>query len=92
MDDQIEQDYACFEIPKELYSIMLVSQKTGEFPENELDNLRNIIINKMDYAIKDTLSMTATQATIRSTPFLLISMGIIILFPTLMSLMVSFTG
>lgn len=91
-DDYIKTSYECFDIPKELYTIMLVGQQTGEFPEKELGALRTIIISKMDYAIKDTLSMTATQATLRSTPFLLVSMGVIILIPTLFSVFAAFAG
>lgn len=91
MDDYIDKNYACFDIPRELFSIMQVSQQTGVFPEEQLNSLRNIIVNKMDFAVKETLTMTATQATIRSTPFLLASMAIIVLFPTLMSLLQAFS-
>lgn len=90
MDEYIDKNYSCFDIPRELFSIMQISQQTGEFPEEQLNSLRNIILNKMDFAVKETLTMTATQATIRSTPFLLASMAIIVLFPTMMSLLQAF--
>lgn len=91
MDDFIMKNYGDFEIPKELFNIMLVSQQTGEYPENELNSLRTIIINKMNFTVQDVLSTVGSKATMCSAPFLLASVALVVIVPVVMQIMEAFS-
>lgn len=90
--EEIIKNYGDFSIPKELYEIMLVSQQTGEYPENELNSLREIIINKMDFTVNNIISTVGAKATSVSAPFLLASMFTAVLFPVALTIMEAFSG
>jgi hypothetical protein len=90
MDEYIQRTYGDFDIPKELFNIMLQSQQTGEFPESELNSLRTIIVNKMNFMVQDTLSTVGTKATMCSTPFLLATVAIVVIVPVIMQVMEAF--
>lgn len=91
MDDYIHNNYGDFEIPKELFNIMLVSQQTGEYPENELNSLRTIIINKMNFTVQDVLSTVGAKATMSSAPFLLASVALVVIVPVVLQIMEAFS-
>lgn len=90
MDDYLKKYYGEFSIPSQLFNIVQNAQDTGEYPKNELGSLRTLIIQRMDFAIKDTLSMVATQATLISTPCVLITVCLIVLVPTAINILASF--
>lgn len=91
MDDYIKETYGEFPIAKELFSIMLVSQQTGQFPEKELDSLREIIINKQDFYVNNELSTVGAKATLVSAPFLMGSMFVSIIVPVILMVLQAFS-
>lgn len=91
MDDYIMRTYGDFTIPKQLFDIILISEQTGEFPENELNSLRTIIINKMDFHVQEVLSTVGMKATLYSTPFVLASVSIVVLIPVILSVAQAFS-
>lgn len=90
-DDYIVENYFDFAIPKELYSIILNSQTVGEFPGKELDSLRKVILEKMNFYVQDTLSTVGMKATMYSAPFLMGSVGLVVLVPVIISLISAFS-
>lgn len=90
MDDYIKETYGEFPIPSQLFNIVQNAQETGEYPKNELDSLRTLIIQRMDFSIKETLSMVATRATLISTPCVLLTVSLIVLVPTAVNILGSF--
>lgn len=91
IDDYLRENYCDFSIPKELLEIVLNSQKTGEYPENELNSLRRIILEKMNFHVQKVLSLVGTTATCYSAPFLLLSVSLVILVPVIISIIKSFS-
>lgn len=92
MDEYIKTTYGDFVIAKQLYEIVAVSQQTGEYPENELNSLRTVILEKMNYHCQEVLQMVGTKATIASAPFLLVSVSLVILVPVCMQIISVFSG
>ena len=90
-DEYIVENYFDFSIPKELYSIILNSQVVGEYPGKELDSLRRVILEKMNFHVQDTLSTVGMKATMYSSPFLLGSVGLVVLVPVIISLISAFS-
>lgn len=85
--EQIQYDYGEFDIPSQLYSIVLNAQETGEYPENELNGLRQIIVQRMDFTIKEALALVETKATLISSPFLIITLLLVVLVPVGLNLL-----
>lgn len=91
MDNYIKETYGDFVIPKQLFEIVLTSQLTGEYPNNELTSLRTIILEKMNFHVQEVLSTVGMKATSYSAPFLLVSVGLVILVPVALSIMQAFS-
>lgn len=90
MDDYIKETYGDFSIPKQLFEIMLTSQLTGEYPDEELNSLRRVILEKMNFHVQNVLSTVGMKATMYSAPFLLMSVGLVVLVPVVLSIIEAF--
>lgn len=86
IDTYLKRTYGDFAIPKQLLDIVLTSQLTGEYPDKELTSLRQIILEKMNFHVQETLSTVGMKATMYSSPFLLVSVALIVLVPVLLQL------
>lgn len=80
IDEHITKYYD-FAIPKEIIQIIFNMNKSGVFPENELNALRTFIINKQDLAVETMLSGIAGKATLFSLPFMMVSVILALLVP-----------
>ena len=80
ISEYVERYYP-FSIPREITQILFNMNKTGEFPEEELNSLRQFIINTQDLAVEKTLSGVSSKATIFSLPFLMITVIISLMVP-----------
>ena len=80
IDPHIDQYYP-FSIPREITQIVFNMTKTGEFPEEQLNSLRQFIINVQDLSVEKILSGVSSKATIYSLPFLMVSVIIALLVP-----------
>jgi hypothetical protein len=78
--------YYDFPVPKEIYQVLFNMHKTGEYPENELANLRKFIIQQQDLTVLNKLSGVEGQATIASLPFLMASVIAGMLVPLIMQI------
>lgn len=90
MDEYINKNYGDFPIPKQLYEVVLNAQLTGEYPNEELNSLRKIILEKMNFHVQEVLQMVGAKATMASAPFLLCSVSLVILVPVMLSIFESF--
>ena len=90
VDDYIKETYGDFIIPKQLFDVVLTSQLTGEYPDKELNSLRTVIINKMDFHVQEVLSAIGMKATLYSTPFVMASVTLVTLVPVLLDIVESF--
>ena len=90
MNDRLKRDYGDFRIAVSLFDIVLTSQKTGEYPGDELESLRRVIIEKLNFHVQEVLSAVAMKSTMYSSPFLLATVGLIILVPVIMQILSSF--
>ena len=91
IDDYLKATYCDFTIPKQLLDIVLTSQLTGEYPDNELTSLREIILEKMNFHVQEVLSTVGMKATLYSSPFLLMSVGLVVLVPVILQLIEAFS-
>jgi hypothetical protein len=82
----VEQYYP-FPVAREIFQIMFNMNKTGEFPEDNLNNLRKFIINAENLTVEKTLSNVAGKATLFSLPFLMLSVIVALLVPLIMQVM-----
>ena len=80
IDPYVERYYP-FSVPREITQIVFNMSKTGEFPEEELNSLRQFIINTQDLAVEKTLSGVSSKATIFSLPFLMVTVIICLMVP-----------
>lgn len=74
-------------IPKEIYQILFNMNQTGIFPEDNLNSLRQFIINSQDLCVEKTLSSVAGKATIFSLPFLMLSVIVSLMVPLVWQLL-----
>lgn len=86
IDDYIERYYP-FSVTREIYQIIFNMNKTGDFPEDQLNALRNFIINSQNLAVEKTLSGVSGKATIYSLPFLMVSVIVALMVPMVMQIM-----
>lgn len=80
IDPYIERYYP-FSVPREITQILFNMNKTGEFPEDQLNSLRQFIINTQDLSVERTLSAVSSKATIFSLPFLMITIILCLMVP-----------
>lgn len=88
-DDEIPEyidKYYSFSIPREIYQIVFNMHKSGEFPEDQLNSLRQFIINSQNLIVEKTLSGVSSKATIFSLPFLMVSVIASLLVPLIFQL------
>ena len=85
IDPYIEQYYP-FSIPREITQILFNMTKTGEFPEEQLNSLRQFIINTQDLSVEKILSGVSSKATIFSLPFLMITVIVCLMVPLLLQI------
>ncbi len=90
IDDYLRDNYCDFAIPKQLLEVVLNSHLTGEYPDKELTSLREIILEKMNFFVKERLSTVGAKATMCSSPFLLFSVSLVILVPIIIQLVQTF--
>ena len=75
-----------FQIPKDLYSILLESWRNSVSSADRLESFRKTCELKYDKYSNDLLSKVPTTATMYSLPFLLVSVMAAILFPALLNI------
>lgn len=92
IDEYLQEMYCEFTIPKQLLDVVLTSQATGEYPDYELTSLRDIILEKMNFHVQEVLSTVGAKATFYSSPFLLMSMALIMLVPVALQIMYAFSA
>ena len=85
IDPYIEQYYP-FSVPREIVQILFNMHKTGDFPEQQLNSLRQFIINAQDLTVEKILSMVSSKATTFSLPFLMITVIIALMVPLLVQI------
>lgn len=90
MDDYLKETYGDFQIANDLFDVVLTSQKTGEYPGKELESLRRVIIEKLNFHVQEVLSSVSMKSTMYSSPFLLMTVGLIILVPVIIQIMSAF--
>lgn len=86
IDPYIERFYP-FSVTREITQIIYNMHVTGEFPEDELNNLRQFIINAQNLTVEKTLSAVSGKATIFSLPFLMVSVIVALMIPLLFQIM-----
>ena len=75
------QKYYPFSIPREITQIIFNMNKTGEFPEEELNSLREFIINTQNLSVEKILSGVTSKATLFSLPFLMVTVILALMIP-----------
>lgn len=85
IDDYINKYYS-FAVPKEIYQIVFNMHKSGEFPDAQLNNLRQFIVNAQSLTVEKALSSVSGQATIYSLPFLMVSVIAALMVPMIMQI------
>ena len=85
IDPYIERYYP-FSIPREIVQIVFNMSKTGEFPEEQLNSLRQFIINMQDLSVEKILSSVSSKATIFSLPFLMITVIVCLMVPLVLQI------
>lgn len=86
IDPYIERFYP-FSVTREITQIIYNMHITGEFPEDELNNLRQFIINAQNLTVEKTLSAVSGKATIFSLPFLMISVIVALMVPLIFQIL-----
>lgn len=89
IDPYIEQYYP-FSVPREITQILFNMHRTGDFPEQQLNSLRQFIINAQDLTVEKILSTVSTKATSFSLPFLMITVIISLMVPLLFQIIQMF--
>lgn len=86
IDDYIERYYP-FSVSREIYQIIFNMNKTGDFPQDQLNSLRSFIINAQNLTVEKTLSSVSGKATIYSLPFLMMSVIVALMVPMVMQIL-----
>jgi len=89
-DDHIDpyiDRYYPFSIPREIVQIVFNMTKTGEFPEEQLNSIRQFIINTQDLGVERVLSGVSSKATIFSLPFLMVTVIVCLMVPLLVQIL-----
>lgn len=86
IDEYIEKYYP-FSVTREIYQIIFNMNKTGDFPEDQLNSLREFVINAQNLTVEKNLSGVSGKATIFSLPFLMVSVIIALLVPMILQLL-----
>lgn len=80
IDPYIEKYYS-FSVPREIFQIIFNMNKTGDFPEEQLNALRKFVINAQDLTVEKKLSSVSGKATIFSLPFMMVSVIVALMIP-----------
>lgn len=81
------QKFYDFPVPKEIYQIIFNMYKSGTFPEDSINSLREFIINKQDLVVEKALSGVSGKATIYSLPFMMLSVIVALMVPMVFQLL-----
>lgn len=79
--DEYIKKYYSFSVPREITQIIFNMNKTGDFPEDSLNALRNFIINAQNLTVEKTLSTVSGKATVFSLPFMMFSVILVLMIP-----------
>ena len=89
IDEYLSATYGELPVARQLLDIFLNIEQTGEPANQELDSLRKLIIEKMNFHAREVLASISSKATLISTPFLMVSVLIIVLVPVLLKILES---
>lgn len=81
-----------FQLPKDLYFVILETWKNSTSASQRLENYRRTAILKYEKFSNNILAKVPSTATIYSLPFLLISVMVAILFPAVLDIMKALGG